>query len=129
MDGKTLDYSHEFNPPGTQTRQLVYAPSGDELTVVNGRNVYLVSGKTGALRLTLGGHPKQVNAVAISPDGQRLLSACHDKLVRVWDVKTGELIASYDWKIGAVTSLAFAPDGLTAAAGCEKGQVVVWDCI
>lgn len=60
-------------------------------------------------------------------DGRHLVSACQDKQVRVWDVKTGELLRSYDWKVGAVTALAFAPDGLTVAAGGEKGQVVVWD--
>ena len=72
-------------------------------------------------------HPKQVNCIAFSPDGRDLVSACQDEQVRVWDVKTGELLRCYDWKVGAVTSLAFAPDGLTVAAGGEKGQVVVWD--
>ena len=116
-----------FKPKGTRTRQLVYSPDGGTLAVVNGRNVYLLPADSTEPRLVLSGHPKQVNAVAFSPDGSRILSACHDKLVRVWDVASGELLHKYDWGLGAMTAITFAPDGLTAAAGGEKGQVVFWD--
>lgn len=86
----------------------------------------MVSVKTGALRLTLA-HLKRVNCVAFSTDGGQLVSACQDKLIRVWDVTTGELRRSYDWKNGVMTALAFAPDGLTVAAGGTKGQVAILD--
>lgn len=127
-DSHTLQYLEptcEFTPE-SKTRQLLYSPSGDWLAVVNDLYVYLLPTDSSEPRLSFV-HPKQVNAVAFSPDGRHLVSACRDKQVRVWDVKTGKLFRGYDWKVGPVTALTFAPDGLTVAAGGEKGQIVVWD--
>jgi WD40 repeat protein len=126
LDSRTYEYLNEYEPPSAPTRQLLYSPSGEELAVVNGLNVCLVPEASEEPRLSLA-HLNQVNCVAFSPCGRQLLSACQDKLVRVWDVKTGVLLRSYDWKVGAVTALAFAPDGLTVAAGGTRGQVVIWD--
>ena len=68
-----------------------------------------------------------MNAVALTPDGRRLLTASHDGSIRTWDANTGEAGAAFDWKIGAITALAFAPGRLTCAAAGAKGEVVVWD--
>ena len=114
-----------FGPPATVTRCVLFLPDG-RLAVANGRNVYLLPAAGGPTEL-LGEHPKQVNAVAVTPDGRRLLTASHDGSIRTWDAATGASGPSFDWEIGPVTALAFSPDGLTCAAAGLNGNVVVWD--
>lgn len=115
-----------FNPPGTVSRAVLFLPD-DRLVLANARNVYVLPADGGDPLLTLSGHPKQVNAVALTPDGRRLLTASHDGTIRVWDANTGEAQHAFDWKIGPVTAVAFAPDGLTCAAAGLNGKVVLWD--
>ena len=45
---------------------------------------------TGQEVLTLKGHTGPVSSVALSPDGQRIVSGSHDKTVKVWDADTGQ---------------------------------------
>ncbi|WP_367288015.1 NB-ARC domain-containing protein, partial [Laspinema palackyanum] len=44
----------------------------------------------GPLIRTLTGHDSFVQAVAISPDGQQVVSGSHDKTLKVWNLATGE---------------------------------------
>ena len=41
---------------------------------------------------TLTGHKNYVNSVAMSADGQALASGSHDKTIKLWNVKTGDLL-------------------------------------
>jgi WD40 repeat protein len=113
-----------FQPTGTRTRSVLFLPDG-RLVVANGRNVYIV--KDGEAQFALSGHKGQVNAVALAPDGRRLLTASHDGAIRTWDTNTGEPGPAFDWKIGPITALAFSPDGLTCSAAGLNGKIVVWD--
>lgn len=115
-----------FAPTATVTRCALFLPDG-RVAVANGRYVYVLPPDGGDPQLTLSGHPKQVNAVAVTPDGRRLLTASHDGSIRTWDASTGASGASFDWQIGPITALAFSPDGLTCAAAGLNGNAVVWD--
>ena len=47
--------------------------------------------KNGNCLQTLG-HPDGVYGSAFTPDNKRLVTACRDKIIRVWDVGTGKLL-------------------------------------
>lgn len=67
-------------------------------------------------------HDNEVAAVAISPDGALACSAGWDWALRVWELNSGTVIASYsndDWW----SSCAFIGDGSRILAGDERGGV------
>lgn len=52
-------------------------------------------------------------SVAFSPDGRTVAAAGGDRLVKLWDVETGQELASLTGHEGFIASLAFSPDGQT----------------
>ena len=75
--------------------------------------------------------PMSVASVAFSPDGRKLMSfARHEDTLRVWDVRTGNLLKTFKYRRVPANSAAFSPDGQTLALGCgdwEFGSVNLWN--
>ncbi|PPQ93171.1 hypothetical protein CVT25_002629, partial [Psilocybe cyanescens] len=69
----------------------------------------------------------QVNAVAVSPNGKKIVSGSDDNLVRVWDVSTGNELKVLKGHTHVVTSVAFSPDGKKIVSGSHDNSVMVWD--
>jgi hypothetical protein len=81
------------------------------------------------LHHTLTGHSGKISAVAISPDGQTLVSGCGDKTIKLWDVETGKFIRNLNGNAGEISSIAISPDGHFLAVGSgdyPKSNVKVW---
>ena len=71
---------------------------------------------------TLAGHAGWVWAVAVSPDGRRLLSAEHANVLRLWDAATGRTLKVLEGAGDAVHCVAFLPDGTRACRPAATGR-------
>jgi WD40 repeat protein len=72
-------------------------------------------------------HPQSVTTVRWSCDGDYLVSGSFDGKVRVWDVRTGQIIHSFDQQ-QFVTALQTHPtDRNFFVAGGSKSAVSAWD--
>lgn len=69
----------------------------------------------------------QINAVAFSPDGKTLASAGGDKVLRLWDVATGQELRALTGHTDEVLALVFAPDGRTLFSGGADAVIMQWD--
>ncbi|KAL0957198.1 hypothetical protein HGRIS_003290 [Hohenbuehelia grisea] len=70
----------------------------------------------------------QVNAVAISPDGTRIVSGSYDKTIRIWDATTGEQVGeALRGHEAGVMSVAFSHDGTRIVSGSYDKTIRIWD--
>jgi WD40 repeat protein len=69
----------------------------------------------------------KVTSVARSADRRRLAVAYEDRVVRIWEVETGQDLLSLRGHASKVTALAFSPDGKRLASASEDKTVRVWD--
>ncbi|MEG4809466.1 serine/threonine-protein kinase [Microcoleus sp. F8-D3] len=69
-----------------------------------------------------------VNAIALSPDGQTLVSASFGT-IRIWNARTGRLLrplySVHSKK--SVNTLAVSPDNSILASGGDDNNVILWD--
>ena len=78
------------------------------------------------MMISVGG---KVNSVALSPDGQHIVSGSDDQTIHVWNAMTGEAVAGpFRGHSGPVMSVAFFPDGQHIASG-SKNEICVWNTL
>src|SRR6266702_4639868 len=74
---------------------------------------------------TVGG---DVYSVALSPDGQRIVSGSRDGRIRVWNATTGETAAGpFTRHTDSVFSVSFSPDGQHIVSGSRDRTIRVWN--
>lgn len=78
-------------------------------------------------RMIMKGHTSLIWGVAITPDGQTVVSGSHDGTIKVWDLATGKCRATLLGHTSYVYGVAITPDGCTVVSGSNDKTLKVWD--
>ncbi len=100
----------------------------------NGRLVVSSSGPAikvwrlsdGTLLRTLTGHTSEVSSVAVTPDGQTIVSGSCDNTIKVWRLSDGMLLRTLRGHRSSVPAVAVTPDGQTVVSGGLDKTIRVW---
>lgn len=79
---------------------------------------------------TLPGYSGKIASLAISPDGDRLVSGCLDKTLQVWHLPKVEPLRTLKGHGNDISSVAISPDGQFLASSslhCPKSNVRIWN--
>ncbi|MDE0636005.1 MAG: T9SS type A sorting domain-containing protein [Candidatus Poribacteria bacterium] len=80
----------------------------------------------GDLKITLNGDAEEISRVSFSPD-DRTLAGSAGKEIYLWDVATGEQIATLSAHNRSITSFTFSPDGAAFASASWDGNIHIWN--
>jgi WD40 repeat protein len=129
--GKSL---RTFEWPGKRVVSLAFSPDGKRLAAGGALDEPHLGwwdaggGKFHALETDLRG---PFYAVAFSPDGRMLASACGaprpDAAIRLWDTATGKVVARLPGHTSGVLALAFSPNGKLLGSASLDRSALVWD--
>jgi WD40 repeat protein len=113
----------------TAINTVAISANSQFLAVGNGESkILLLNLETRQEHIELDNHSGAISSLMFSPDGQLLASGSRDDTIKIWHVKTGELLHSFEggscWQ--GVSSVSFSKDGQMLAAGLEGGEIKVW---
>ena len=111
-------YVDSVQPPAISTREETAEDFSQETISTHPKDI--------TLDRTIKGHSDWVNSVAMSPDGQTIVSGSDDQTIKVWNLDTGELLHTLEGHSDSVNSVAISPNGRTIVSGSKDETVKVW---
>lgn len=99
----------------------IWVVAGDE------RHVALMDLKNGHEQARLEGHRAAIMDLAVSPDGQHILTGSRDNSVRLWSAATASCLQCFDGHQFSVYGVAFSPDGRRIGSASWDHSLRIWD--
>lgn len=112
---------------------VTWSPDGKLIAAAVGTQVRVWDAASGERLHTFDEDEFRVCAVAFSSDSKSLAAGGWDRIIRIWDVKTGNNVLELkvaDWPVGKqITQLAFLSDNrkLISSIHARPAQVSLWD--
>jgi WD40 repeat protein len=118
----------------TAAHSLIFSQDGKTLVTGSYRKikVWCISTKNKIscidvkLQHSLTGHSHIVSSLALSKDGKILVSASKDKTIKIWHLKTGQLLRTIEGHKNGIYAVALSDDGQIIASGSADNTIKLW---
>eukprot|EP00357_Protocruzia_adherens_P026776 CAMPEP_0115010388 /NCGR_PEP_ID=MMETSP0216-20121206/23287_1 /TAXON_ID=223996 /ORGANISM="Protocruzia adherens, Strain Boccale" /LENGTH=624 /DNA_ID=CAMNT_0002378595 /DNA_START=28 /DNA_END=1902 /DNA_ORIENTATION=- len=113
----------------TMFKQVLYHPDESQLlTTGSDRKITYWDCFDGqAIRMLDGSEDGEINALAITEQGEHFVSGGEDKLVRLWGYDEGETQYIGEGHSGTLTKIAVSPDQRTIISVGSEGAIFIWE--
>jgi WD40 repeat protein len=72
------------------------------------------------------GHKSFVTSIAITPNGQQIVSGSADSTIKIWDIKNGLCLSTLEGNSTTVAAIAVTPDGEQIVSGSDDSTIKIW---
>lgn len=112
----------------TLFKQVLYHPDESQLlTTGSDRKItYWETFDGQAIRMLDGSEEGEVNALAITKEGEHFVSGGEDKVVKLWGYDEGICYFSGNGHSGTITRLQISPDQKTIVSVGSEGAIFIW---
>jgi RNA polymerase sigma factor (sigma-70 family) len=128
--GKELKRFESQGNPGLHVCNVIFFKEGKKFlwNAADHQALQIWDVDNGQMLKEFAEHPDHVVAVALSPDGKRVLEGNWDSKLRLWDIETGQELRQFEGHTGAVYCVAISPDGkLGLSVSVTDKAVLLWD--
>jgi WD40 repeat protein len=125
--GEKITLAKTIKTPEKSVNSVVITPDGKTIASSGNSLISFWNSATGQEIFTLKGHTQNVNVLAISPDGKKLVSGSDDKNIKVWNLETGKLIRTLSGHSDSVHALAISKNGKILVSAGDDKTIKVWD--
>jgi RNA polymerase sigma factor (sigma-70 family) len=128
--GKELARFDTQGAPGVHVCNVIFFKDGKRFlwNAVDHHSLQIWDIESGQQVKEFGEHPDHVCAVALTPDGKRVLEGNWDTNLRLWDIESGQELRQFQGHTGAVYCVAVSPDGkLGLSCSVADTAVILWD--
>ena len=108
---------------------VAWSPDGGVIAVGGWRGTLLLVDPVSSESTVLPMPENRVTSVGFDARGERLITASLDQVVRIWDVRSRELLHSFEDHTDQLYAADFSPDGRRAASAGYDGVLNVFDAL
>ena len=72
-------------------------------------------------------HSGSIECVAVSQNGNKIVSGSRDRTINIWDASRGELLKTLKGHIDTITSVAISQNGNKIVSGSRDRTINIWD--